>query len=303
MAWESRKIAIVYNGVEPGTEVRPVLHAPIWRYHSGGASRMNKKLNTSLQSMRHMNCSLDDGDVYPHIDAPAALLSGLLRTEWVLRRITNAAIRNDGAAETALFRKARRLSEEVKKIFLQIHAPDPTLSEYLERVGLATIFPRCLSLFKMKREMSLSTKRVKMDAYLPHLAILHQLVSICEQIRSALDNAPDHKYIAHQISLLYQSLSHASTPVAEYSKQIEEMFPKIKIATRHEDGVVVKLPFDLAFWLRNVLNGIIETVYSLPDMYIAPLLPVLSYLEGATTGVYGAGPHLQSQYEHNHVEL
>lgn len=125
-----------------------------------------------------------------------------------------------------------------------------------------------------------------MDSYFAHLSVLNQLLSMCEQLSADIATMSNHKYVAHQIALLYQCLSLARSPMDPFRAEVQSKFADVKEASKALEFTPGRLPLEIAAWLQDVLQRISDTVRSMPDIYSSPLQPVARYLHGTTTGTY-----------------
>ena len=178
------------------------------------------------------------------------------------------------------------LREELGRAYANLEAPDPGLADYLVRAKLTKLFPRTLAASRDDAEMSHLTKRIPMDAYFAHLSVLNQLVTVAKQILHDLESLSNHKYIAHQVALLYQCLSLARSPVDPFRAELEGNFSSIKRAAKGLEHKPGRLPIETAAWLQSLLKKIIEAVHAMPDIYRGPLRPVIRYLKSTETGSF-----------------
>eukprot|EP01113_Clastostelium_recurvatum_P020969 TRINITY_DN2483_c1_g1_i1.p1 TRINITY_DN2483_c1_g1~~TRINITY_DN2483_c1_g1_i1.p1 ORF type:complete len:259 (-),score=55.19 TRINITY_DN2483_c1_g1_i1:83-859(-) len=114
-----------------------------------------------------------------------------------------------------------------------------------------------------------SSPFVTVDEYFQQMSLLHQLSSLCTQLRDDVQNLNNHKYIAHQVALLYQSVNacgSASPALLPFKKEIESQFDSIKGSTEKD-----KTPRLSAFhvsWLLKLTAGIMAQVETLsPDLF------------------------------------
>lgn len=171
-------------------------------------------------------------------------------------------------------------------MYAKLEAPDPGLADYLMRTKLTKLFPRTLAASRDDAAMSQLTKRIPMDAYFAHLSVLNQLVTVANQILHDLESLSNHKYIAHQVALLYQCLSLARSPVESFRAELESNFSSIKRASKGLEHKAGRLPIETAAWLQSLLKQIIEAVHAMPDIYRGPLRPVIRYMKSTETGSF-----------------
>jgi len=219
------------------------------------------------------------------VSDPAALIAVLIRTEAQLRKLATANEKGTDDVD-ALGEKVALLRGELGRAYAKLEAPDPGLADYLVRTKLTKLFPRTLAASRDDAEMSQLTKRIPMDAYFAHLSVLNQLVSVAKQILHDLESLSNHKYIAHQVALLYQCLSLARSPVDPFRAELEGNFSSIKRASKGLEHKPGRLPIETAAWLQSLLKQIIEAVHAMPDIYRGPLRPVIRYLKNTETGSF-----------------
>ena len=121
---------------------------------------------------------------------------------------------------------------DVADAFDELYSPEPSIVRYMDRARLATLFPKTRSLLD-EPPGPLPKSRVMMDTYFQHFAMLNQLVCLARQIQHELFRMPSHKYVAHQVAMLYQCLSSAGDPVSELKKRVEARFSDLKDAARN----------------------------------------------------------------------
>jgi len=168
--------------------------------------------------------------------------------------------------------RAERLHTEIECAFEEIYTADHTVTAYMDRSKLDKLFPKCRAILN-EPPRSLPRTRVSVDTYFQHFGMLNQLVTLAGQIRHDLLYLSNHKYIAHQVAMMYQCLSNAGDPVRGLKKKVESRFSELKDATTPDDsGHPVRLGFSLAHWLEKVLDEVIAVVDALPRVYKDPLV-------------------------------
>jgi len=256
MAWEDLALGSVFTGSEPGLCVHPLLTEPLWGKPSSSS-----------------------------VSDPAALIAVLIRTEAALRKLATATEKGTEDVDV-LGEKVAILRGELGGVYAKLEAPDPGLADYLMRTKLTKLFPRTLAASRDDAAMSQLTKRIPMDAYFAHLSVLNQLVTVANQILHDLESLSNHKYIAHQVALLYQCLSLARSPVESFRAELESNFSSIKRASKGLEHKAGRLPIETAAWLQSLLKQIIEAVHAMPDIYRGPLRPVIRYMKSTETGSF-----------------
>ncbi|XP_054771703.1 uncharacterized protein LOC129279627 [Lytechinus pictus] len=123
-----------------------------------------------------------------------------------------------------------------------------------------------------------------MDGYLSHLAVVNQVNALCKQLHHDAQNLNNHKYIAHQVALLYQSLNQLGNVKAllSYRNNIEGMFKKLKAAlelTAADGDSVPHLPDEYKQWLLELTVSLQEVMSSFNASFNQPLLPAMGFLQ------------------------
>jgi len=115
--------------------------------------------------------------------------------------------------------------------------PGLPLNEALVETGLAPLFPTVLLRLQLPAVTALppdQTPPLQFHDYLQHLAHMHQALAMSTQIQGDLPEKT-HKYMAHQIALLYQSVSYSTLDMRDLKKKIEPQFDNIKKVTESAD--------------------------------------------------------------------
>jgi len=243
-----------------------------------------KPLADGCDASLRVRCRLDHpvwGESNAALQAGSAMLGSLARLEMICRRMVVVVSTNpDG--DKAKIKKLRQRAEEchieVAEAFDELYCPDESIVSYMDRSGLSRMFPKTRAILN-DPPRPLPKARVAMDTYFQHFAMLNQLVSLAQQLRFDLPREASHKYIAHQIAMLYQCLTNAGEPVSQYRKAVEGKFTEIKEATRAKDNNVPALPLHLAAWLDKLLGNIIKTVGRMPMLYRDPMVAVAGFLK------------------------
>ncbi|KAI9143797.1 hypothetical protein BKA69DRAFT_1059046 [Paraphysoderma sedebokerense] len=101
------------------------------------------------------------------------------------------------------------------------------IESFLRSSLLLTIYPKACSKFGASGSTGESEK-VDMKSYLQSMTVMNQIVTLSLQLREDV-NLTNHKYMAHQIALLYQSLSGAKDELKkQFRPRIESQFDNIK---------------------------------------------------------------------------
>ncbi|KAM3862292.1 cohesin subunit SA-2 [Diretmus argenteus] len=115
--------------------------------------------------------------------------------------------------------------------------PMPQLEDYLDMVGLSAMFPR-VEVFLIQGSPVDMLERPPMDEYFSHIAKLNQLLVLSQQLEEDARHLGSHKYIAHQLSVIYQVISsfRGIQALSEIKKDIEAKFKQMKQSLVAEEG-------------------------------------------------------------------
>uniref|UniRef100_W5M320 Si:ch211-218d20.15 n=1 Tax=Lepisosteus oculatus TaxID=7918 RepID=W5M320_LEPOC len=123
--------------------------------------------------------------------------------------------------------------------------------DYLDAVGLSTMFPR-VEIFIIHGSPVDMLENPPMDDYFPHLGKMNQLLVLSQQLEDDVKHLGSHKYIAHQLSVLYQVISSFKgiTPLSILKRDIEANFKSLKLslATEQESKQEPQLPAHYVSW-------------------------------------------------------
>eukprot|EP00960_Hanusia_phi_P065564 766138-Hanusia_phi.AAC.2 len=169
---------------------------------------------------------------------------------------------------------AQSVQRGLEQLYMQLQKecnvlfPSLSFRDALDQLRMLELFPSLAE--RLQLEPSLD-KSVTFKEYINHIALLHQTISMASQIRSDIASS-NHKYMAHQIALLYQSLSYANMKGASFKSQIEEHFPTIKKVTEESQvcACYLSYPVHLVPTPSSALH---------PSTILSPLLqsPVLIF--------------------------
>uniref|UniRef100_A0A3B3C5W1 Si:ch211-218d20.15 n=1 Tax=Oryzias melastigma TaxID=30732 RepID=A0A3B3C5W1_ORYME len=144
--------------------------------------------------------------------------------------------------------------------------PMPELEDYLDAVGLSAMFPR-VEVFLIQGSAVEMLERPQMD-YFVHIAKLNQLLVLSQQLEEDIRHLGSHKYIPHQLSVIYQVLSsfRGITVFSEIKKKIEANFKQMKQSLVAEDGCRHE-PQLAAHYIHilEITQSLTSLVLALPD--------------------------------------
>ena len=108
------------------------------------------------------------------------------------------------------------------------------------------------------------------------------MISISKMLQHELSSMDNHKYVAHQLAILYQCVAQAGAHMRRFKEDIESKFTAIKAATRVSETSSPRLPRDLRDWLLRTCSGIMREVATMPPSFLKPLQPPIRFLTAPT---------------------
>ncbi|XP_034042873.1 uncharacterized protein si:ch211-218d20.15 isoform X2 [Thalassophryne amazonica] len=159
--------------------------------------------------------------------------------------------------------------------------PMPQLEDYLDMVGLSAMFPR-VEVFLIQGSPVDMLERPPMDEHFPHIAKLNQLLVLSQQLEEDIRHLGSHKYIPHQLSVIYQVISsfRGFQAFCEIKNDIETNFKQMKQSllvdegSRHEP----QLAAHYIEWIVEITQSISSEVLSLPEELTEDLHPTMSFI-------------------------
>ncbi|XP_067117757.1 uncharacterized protein si:ch211-218d20.15 isoform X1 [Osmerus mordax] len=159
--------------------------------------------------------------------------------------------------------------------------PLPQLEDYLDIVGLSAIFPR-VEVFLLQGSPVDMLEKPLMDEYYCHISRLNQLLVLSQQLQEDIKHLGSHKYITHQLSVIYQVISSFKgiQPLWVLKKDIEMNFKQLKLSLVTEEGSrqEPQLSAHYISWILEVMETITSTVSSLPEELMEDLNPALTFI-------------------------
>ncbi|KAM8975070.1 uncharacterized protein RCH25_037260 [Pelodytes ibericus] len=172
------------------------------------------------------------------------------------------------------------LVEKMKECLTHLPEPIPCLEDYLDMSGLSGLFPRVEIYIIHKRPVDM-LERPPMDEYYIHIGKLNQLLVLSQQLEDDVCHLGSHKYVAHQLSVLYKVLSYFSGCLSLdiLKRDIEANFKFVKSALNTNEGSRQEplLPAHMLTWLLDLTQTIITTVSTLPEELTGEIMPVLAF--------------------------
>ncbi|XP_069828482.1 uncharacterized protein [Dendropsophus ebraccatus] len=172
------------------------------------------------------------------------------------------------------------LVEQMKDCLNHLPAPAPCLEDYLDTSGLSVLFPRVEIYIIHERPVDI-LETPPMDDYYSHIGKLNQLLVLSQQLEDDVKHLGSHKYVAHQLSVLYKVLSYFNgcLYLDVLKRDIETNFKSVKSALTTIDGSRQEpiLPGHLLTWLLGLTQTIITTVSLLPEELTGEIMSVLAF--------------------------
>ncbi|XP_072433045.1 uncharacterized protein [Chiloscyllium punctatum] len=174
-----------------------------------------------------------------------------------------------------------RYVERIKQYLEHLPDPVPQLEDYLDSQGLSTLFPR-VEIFVIHGRPVDMLEQPPMDGYFSHIGKLNQLLVLSQQLEDDLQHLGSHKYIAHQLSVLYKVLNYFSGSVSlgVLKKDIEANFKALKSGLAVGKGTEQEplLSYDYVNWILCLTRSIITTVTILPEELTEELSLAMSFV-------------------------
>ncbi|KTF94024.1 hypothetical protein cypCar_00009257 [Cyprinus carpio] len=162
-----------------------------------------------------------------------------------------------------------------------LNEPVLQLEEYLDVVGLSTLFPR-VEVYMIHGSPVDMLERPPSDVYFPHIGRLNQLLVLSQQLDEDVKHLGSHKYVAHQLSAIYQVLNSLKdiVPLSVIRKDIEANFKQLKKSLSVEEGSKLdpQLPAHRVSWVSELTQNVISAVLSLSEELTEDLSPVMEFV-------------------------
>uniref|UniRef100_A0A3P8RWN2 Si:ch211-218d20.15 n=1 Tax=Amphiprion percula TaxID=161767 RepID=A0A3P8RWN2_AMPPE len=138
--------------------------------------------------------------------------------------------------ESDTFQTQSEILDQMLQCLEHLPKPMPQLEDYLDLVGLSAMFPR-VEVFLIQGSPVDMLERPPMD-YFFHVARLNQLLVLSQQLEEDIRHLGSHKYIAHQLSVIYQVISsfRGIQVFSEIKRDIEANFKQMKQSLVAEEG-------------------------------------------------------------------
>ncbi|CAG5136612.1 unnamed protein product [Candidula unifasciata] len=188
-----------------------------------------------------------------------------------------------GKACSTFSDKADMVVRNMQHVLARYHDPDHLeVSLFLSESGLDKLFPRVASYIANPSTFSAKLKKTHIDNYLLQTSHLHHVLGLTRQIHQDVIYT-GHKYLPHQLAVLYQAISSIPSGGKALSAErtnIEENFKALK---RSIDDILdredVSLLSEIRNWILNLTESIIQVISSMPQCMTEEILPVAQVLQ------------------------
>ncbi|KAL1922498.1 uncharacterized protein VTP21DRAFT_10037 [Calcarisporiella thermophila] len=203
------------------------------------------------------------------------ILNGMGRIEILIAKLNESPEQERRVIE----KEIERLVHDIQISLQQLEDHGKPLEWYISDLGLSKIFPRTAELFGYGKGMHGNKDA---QAHFQQMNILNQLVTISLRLQADL-KLINHKYIAHQLAILYQCINQVGGSFTKYKSRIEANFDTVKAtlnATEHP-----QLDIKYQEWLEQLTSDIVaDALYSgrLPSQS-QPLVEFLYRLQSDAT--------------------
>ncbi|XP_005090904.2 uncharacterized protein LOC101847011 [Aplysia californica] len=187
-----------------------------------------------------------------------------------------------GKTSSSFTDKANVVHSHLQQTLAKSHNPKPP-EVFLQDSCLDRLFPRVAAYLCQPNQLSISYKKTDVDNYLCQLSALHHTLALAQQIQGDVISQPRPKYLAHQLAVLYQTISaipSGSKSLERHRANIEENFKALKtsIAEITEDEEE-ELSSEVREWVTELCDSIAQVISSLPAEITQELGPLALVLQ------------------------
>lgn len=198
-----------------------------------------------------------------------------------LKELTEHSHIHNGHVTNSFIDRATVVYDRILHLLEKVPPDQQDFMNYLQLHGLDRLFPRALTYLTDPQSFSLDLNKTYLDNYFLTVSSLSQLSTLARQLHNDCINPSSHKYIAHQLALLYQTVSQIKSPIFEqHKKSIEEMFKPIKATLATTDDQQKRcLTESQQEWLLNLTSHILNTLNMFPSELTQEMLHPASVLQ------------------------
>eukprot|EP00878_Enallax_costatus_P033231 GHUV01036633.1.p1 GENE.GHUV01036633.1~~GHUV01036633.1.p1 ORF type:complete len:177 (+),score=61.81 GHUV01036633.1:400-930(+) len=141
--------------------------------------------------------------------------------------------------------------EALKRIenMCRAHRPQQKPLDTLAEMGILDFVPFLARLMQPAKQVEQLPAIGAGGAYMNYISLLNQALMMSTQLYNDATNPAHHKYAAHQVALLYQSLNMLQGETKPIRRLIEARFDDIKGITESQQPY---LEFELSAWLQGI---------------------------------------------------
>jgi hypothetical protein len=172
--------------------------------------------------------------------------------------------------ETEVIRLVNEAETLFSKNYQRLIKSEPAASQSLQ--AYLALKHETVSFFPLSCERlgldisSLRKAKPTMSDMLQRMNLLNQVITLATQLKDDL-LLTNHKYMAHQMALLYQSLNVIGKPVAHYKQRIEKRFDQLKAMTNvPSSGDTSKGPVlnnEMKLWISDLCSDILRDAHAM----------------------------------------
>ncbi|CAG8496138.1 13539_t:CDS:2 [Acaulospora morrowiae] len=150
--------------------------------------------------------------------------------------------------------------------------PKKDFQAYLTELGLTSLFPKSAKRLVVNK---IPSRKIDVSAHFNEMNIQNQLVAISLRLQQDI-KLVNHKYLAHQLVLLYQCLNQAGGRFLKYKLRVELHFDEVKVLTNHSEEP--QLTTEQKRWLSQLTSDVVTEVLFSGQPVVAMSQPLASYL-------------------------
>jgi len=239
------------------------MHSPPLRQPNFWIHKNSHTVQVRLKEGIHGH-SVQNGKSVNDMSLESRILSQLTTLEFLLQR-------EQMSSSEIGSQKIDKLLLQIKETARKLH-PTKDISQILEKsnIILGVLVPNVAA--KLGYPIKTSKGGGSAEEFLNYIGVLNQLSVMSHQLKYDTETLTNHKYIAHQIALLYQCLNQVGDAGVAFKKRIEQKFEQVKSSTESQ-----KLPLltkEQQDWLLGVTLDITREV----SVWIKKATPISNYM-------------------------
>eukprot|EP00906_Rhabdomonas_costata_P035169 RCo049430 len=168
------------------------------------------------------------------------------------------------------------LTEEKLQLFDQLEElcrrinPQFSIKECLHWLRIDRLFPEIVHHVDKPSAPAHTDLFCTMAGYLAMMANHNQAYELAETLKKDVTTLTNHKYLAHQIVLLHQSVSKCGAPMEPYKSEIESNFEHIKNQIEDFDDTTTTISSQASKWLLDFLARLSVALLAYPGASRSP---------------------------------